>query len=53
MRYQIVIMLMLSAAAVGSLLLVGLHYPKLFTADGALKPELYLSPGEGRGNARP
>jgi len=53
-RYQIAIMLMLSAAsAVGSLLLVGLHYPKLFTADGALKPVLYLSPGEGKRNAQP
>jgi putative ABC transport system permease protein len=51
-RYQIVIMLMLAAAAsIGSLLLVGLHYPKLFTADGALKPELSSSQGEGKNTA--
>ncbi len=43
-RYQIVIMLMLAGAvAIGSLLLVGLHYGKLFTDDGALKPELVES----------
>lgn len=40
-RYQIVVMLMIAAAvAVGCLLLVGLSYRRLFTADGALRPEL-------------
>ena len=52
-RYQIVIMLMLAGSvAIGSLLLVGLHYGKLFTADGALKPELTRSLG-GKRPARP
>jgi len=47
-RYQIVVMLMLAAAvAVGSLLLVALHYRKLFTAEGALKPELARSENSG------
>ncbi|WP_418792142.1 ABC transporter permease [Phosphitispora sp. TUW77] len=39
-RYQIVVMLMLTAAvAIGCLLFVGLSYKKLFTPDGALKSE--------------
>lgn len=43
-RYQIVVMLMLAAAgAIGSLLLVALHYKKLFTAEGALDPRLLKS----------
>ncbi|MDO7785652.1 ABC transporter permease [Desulforamulus aquiferis] len=38
-RYQIVVMLMISAAvAIGCLLLVGLSYKKLFNKDGALEP---------------
>ncbi len=40
-RYQIVVMLMIAAAAAtGSMLLVGLSMRRLFTADDALKPEL-------------
>ncbi len=40
-RYQIVVMLMIAAAvAIGCLLLVGLSYKKMFTPDGALKPEV-------------
>lgn len=43
-RYQIVVMLMVSAAvAIGCLILVGLSYKKLFTETGALKPELLRS----------
>lgn len=38
-RYQIVVMLMISAAAaIGCLLLVGLSYKRLFNGDGALRP---------------
>jgi len=38
-RYQIVVMLMITAAvAIGCLILVGLSYKKLFNQDGALKP---------------
>jgi len=37
-RYQIVVMLMISAAvAIGCIILVGLSYKKLFTQDGALR----------------
>lgn len=44
-RYQIVVMLMLAGAvSIGSLLLVGLFYRHLFTADSALRPELARSP---------
>lgn len=43
-RYQIVVMLMIAAAvAVGCLLLVGLSYRRLFTADGALAPAIHQS----------
>lgn len=43
-RYQIVVMLMITAAvAIGCLLLVGLSYKKLFNEDGALKPEILKS----------
>ena len=43
-RYQIVVMLMISAAvAIGCLLLVGFSYKKLFTADAALKSEILQS----------
>jgi len=43
-RYQIVIMLMITAAsALGSMLLVGLSFRRLFTGDEALKPELLRS----------
>lgn len=43
-RYQIVVMLMISAAvAIGCLMLVGLSYKKLFDEDGALKPEILQS----------
>jgi len=43
-RYQIVVMLMISAAvAIGCLLLVGLSYKKLFTPEGALKTEIFRS----------
>lgn len=43
-RYQIVVMLMITAAvAIGCLLLVGFSYKKLFTEDGALKPFLLQS----------
>ncbi len=39
-RYQIVVMLMITtAAAIGSMMLVGLCFRRLFTADDALKPE--------------
>lgn len=45
-RYQIVVMLMLAAAvAIGSLLLVALHYKKLFTSEEALDPALIESRG--------
>lgn len=38
-KYQIVVMLMIAAAAaIGCLLLVGLSYKKLFNHDGALQP---------------
>lgn len=40
-RYQIVVMLMITAAsALGSMLLVGLSFRRLYTPDEALKPEL-------------
>ncbi len=40
-KYQIVVMLMITAAsAIGSMLLVGLTFRRLFTDDDALKPEL-------------
>ena len=40
-RYQIVVMLMIAAAvAIGSLILVGVYYKRLFTDDEALIPEL-------------
>ncbi|HMK36313.1 MAG TPA: iron export ABC transporter permease subunit FetB [Desulfomonilaceae bacterium] len=40
-KYQIVVMLMITAAvAMGSMLLVGLTFRRLFTGDKALKPEL-------------
>lgn len=43
-RYQIVVMLMIAAAsAIGSMILVGLAYRRLFTEDDALKPELIES----------
>lgn len=43
-RYQIVVMLMITAAvAIGCLILVGLSYKRLFTEDGALKPFLLQS----------
>ncbi len=43
-RYQIVVMLMItSAAAIGSMLLVGLSFRRLFTDEDALKPELMES----------
>jgi len=43
-RYQIVVMLMISAAvAIGCLLLVGFSYKRLFTPDGALKEEIFKS----------
>ncbi len=43
-RYQIVVMLMITAAAAfGSMLLVGLSFTRLFTPDEALKPELSRS----------
>ena len=42
--YQIVVMLMIaSAAAIGSMILVGLSFKRLFTKDEALKPELFRS----------
>jgi putative ABC transport system permease protein len=44
-RYQVVVMLMITAAAaIGSMILVGLSFRRLFTDDDALKPELYTSP---------
>jgi len=43
-RYQIVVMFMITASvAIGCLLLVGLSYRRVFTEDGALKPELRRS----------
>lgn len=43
-RYQIVVLLMVSAAgALSCLLVVGLSYKKLFNADGALKDHMYNS----------
>ncbi|SHH23045.1 putative ABC transport system permease protein [Desulforamulus hydrothermalis Lam5 = DSM 18033] len=43
-RYQIVVMLMITAAvAIGCLILVGLSYKKLFNEDGALQPFLRQS----------
>lgn len=40
-RYQIVVMLMITAAvALGSMLLVGLSYKRIFTKDDALQPNL-------------
>ncbi len=46
-RYQIVVMLMISAAAAfGSMLLVGLSFRRLFTDDDALKPEFFGSATE-------
>lgn len=43
-RYQIVVMLMISSAvAIGCLMLVGLSYKKLFTSDGALQPFILQS----------
>jgi putative ABC transport system permease protein len=40
-KYQIVVMLMIAAAvSIGSMLLVGLTFRRLFTEDDALKPEL-------------
>jgi putative ABC transport system permease protein len=45
-RYQIVVMLMIAAAAaIGSMMLVGLSYRRLFTEDQALKPDLFPPPG--------
>lgn len=45
-RYQIVVMLMVSAAvAIGCFILVGLSYKKLFTEDGALKQSILQSKG--------
>lgn len=47
-RYQIVVMMMISASvALGCLLLVGLSYRRCFTEDGALLPDL-LQSGETR-----
>ncbi len=44
-RYQIVVMLMLAAAvAMGSLMLLGLYYRRLFTDDEALDPALLEQP---------
>lgn len=41
-RYQIVVMLMIAAAAaIGSMLLVGLSLRRLFTADDALRPDFH------------
>jgi len=46
-RYQIVVMLMIAAAvAIGSMLLVGLSFRRLFTDDDALQPELLRSSRE-------
>ena len=43
-RYQIVVMIMIAAAvALGSMILVGLSLRRLFTEDGALKPEFLRS----------
>ncbi|MFZ5596428.1 MAG: ABC transporter permease [Bacillota bacterium] len=43
-RYQIVVMLMITAAAaVGCLILVGLSYKRLFNRDGALQPYVLQS----------
>lgn len=47
-RYQIVVMLMMSAAvALACLLTVATGYRRLFTADGALVPELFQSVEKG------
>ncbi len=46
-RYQIVVMLMITAAvAIGSMILVGLSFRRLFTDDEALKAELRQSGGQ-------
>lgn len=43
-RYQVVVMLMISAAvAIGCLIIVGLSYKKLFNNDGALEPFMLQS----------
>jgi putative ABC transport system permease protein len=43
-RYQIVVMLMIAAAvAIGSMILVGLAFGRIFTDDDAIKPELLAS----------
>jgi putative ABC transport system permease protein len=45
-RYQIVVMLMITAAvAIGCLLLVMMYYKKLFTMDDALAPALFNTAG--------
>ena len=47
-RYQIVVMLMIAAAAaMGCLILVGLSYKKLFSPDGALQPFVLQSRDQG------
>ncbi len=44
-RYQIVVMLMITAAAaLGSMMLVGLSFRRLFTEEGALKRMVFESP---------
>ncbi|MFC1834182.1 ABC transporter permease [Thermodesulfobacteriota bacterium] len=46
-RYQIVVMLMIAAAvAIGSMLLVGLSYGRLFNDDDALRREILKTPNE-------
>jgi putative ABC transport system permease protein len=46
-RYQIVVMLMIAGAVtIGSLLMVGLSFRRLFTAEDALRPELRGSRSE-------
>jgi len=51
-RYQIVVMLMIAAAvAIGCLLLVGLSYRRLFTAEGALAPEIGQSRKKAKGSS--
>ena len=48
-RYQIVVMLMVTAAAtIGSLMLVILSYRRLFNQDEALKPEILSKQSEGK-----
>jgi len=43
-RYQIVVMLMITAAAaIGSLLMIKLSYRRLFSSEGALLPELWTT----------